>query len=310
MWTIEIEIRLKDDRVSADVTPSAQTITIRKQLPGWEDIDRWERSVLRFGFGLMRRLFRHGVEAYERELLEGWVHRDAQCQVQQRGSRPITLATAFGRIALSRKRVFCRRCGVWSVPLNDALGLRPGQGRTTRAFRELVCLCGSHQPYRLARRMMQRITQDADAISVKRIERILHREGEQLRKSEEHAGQEVAQRVVREFQDRNPPAPRDGILYLCLDSTFVRSHQGRNRWREGKVGYVCSEARAPTGRQGKQRVVDPHFVSSFEKIDVFTRRVYTAAIQHDYRSYSEVIVLGDGVQWIRRTRRHCFPRAR
>lgn len=223
----------------------------------------------------------------------------------------MTLATAFGKVRLDRQRLFCTRCRRWLTPLNEVLGLhQDGNGRTTRGFRELSCLCGAHQPYRHAHRMLSLITQDVAVSSAKQIERIVDQEGHRIRMDEAQRYEPTSARVLRDFQDRNPPPPRrEGTLYICVDGVWVRSHPGKRRWREGKVGFLCTDLREPVGCQGRQRVVDARYVSSFEPARCFADRVYVEGVRMGYGAYDKVIVLGDGARWIRALQRNSFPRA-
>ena len=89
----------------------------------------------------------------------------------------------------------------------------------------------------------------------------------------------------------------------------MRSSGGKRRWREGKVARICTEEREAVGRQGRQRVVDSRYVSSFKPAGVFSERVWVDAMRMGYGSHKQVIVLGDGARWIPSMRRRYFPKA-
>jgi hypothetical protein len=95
-----------------------------------------------------------------------------------------------------------------------------------------------------------------------------------------------------------------------MDGMLIRSTEGKGRWREGKVGLICTDDREPLGNQGRQRVPVKRYVSSFESSEVFGSWVYAQGIGMGMRDYAEVVVLGDGARWIRQVRKQCFRQSR
>jgi hypothetical protein len=94
---------------------------------------------------------------------------------------------------------------------------------------------------------------------------------------------------------------------VCLDGIFVRSSSGKNRFHEGKVGFICSDEREAIGRKGRKLVPRKTYVSSFENSYVLGGRVRSEALKFGLREYKEVFIIGDGARWIRKIREQYFP---
>ncbi len=307
MWTIQHTVRLQCDEVPGKVVD----ITVTEYMDEWPGLDDWEQKVRDLGFQAMRKMLAGGFLLREHALLRTWTHLDGDCRLIRRGRTPVTLTSTVGKVRINRQRLFCKRCKEWITPLNEELALhQPGNGRATRGFRELSCLCGSKQPYRHAQQMLGMITQDPKVTSMKQVQLVVGREGSRLRAAEDESYASVSSQIVTDVQDRNPlPEPLDGVLYIVADGIWVRSSGGKRRWREGKVARICTEEREAVGRQGRQRVVDSRYVSSFKPADVFSERVWVDAMRMGYGSHKQVIVLGDGARWIPSMRRRYFPKA-
>lgn len=307
MWRIQIDVKLVSD-VGTEQEEEVH-FQVEEELPGGiERVDQWEGDVRRIGFGVMRELFKRGIGLLEQKVLSRYVHKGKGCKVVKRGKLGFTLRTVFGKIHFRRHRVYCKTCGQWVTPLNGALGLHDQElGRATLGFRSLVSRCGVDPSYRLAQELIGEVTQDKDVVSVRQVESIVDAEGGRLRRQEEEERRRVSFDVIREIQDHRECGPRvEGKLYVCMDGILVRSSAGKGRWREGKVGLICTDEREPEGNQGRQRVPIKRYVSSVEPSEVFGSRVDAQAIQMGMRDYEEVVVLGDGARWIRQVRRQCF----
>ena len=306
MWTIQFSVRLQNDEEPDDVFE----IDVTEYMDEWPGLERWEGDVRDLGFRAMREMFAGGFLLRERTLLRTWTHLDDDCHLVRRGTLPVTLTSTVGKVRVDRQRLFCKRCKEWLTPLNEELGLhQTGNGRATRGFREMLCLCGSKQPYRQAQHMLGMITQEPKVTSMKQVHLTVGREGDRLRTAEDEKYTTVSSQLVRDVQDRNPlPDPIDGVLYIVVDGIWVRSYPGGGRWREGKVARICTEEREAVGRKGRQRVVDSRYVSSFKPVDVFSERVWVDAMRMGYGSRKQTIVLGDGARWIPSMRRRYFPK--
>jgi hypothetical protein len=317
---IKIEITLTND----EYTEEAEEIQVQieEHIPGgFQDLDKWESDVRRIGFQGIREMYKGGIELHEKHLLSEYTHKDKQCQTVKRGKLDFTLATAIGKVTFPRQRIFCKTCRKWVTPLNEALGLHEEDEtleRTSLALQQLSSLYAVNQPYRLAEKTVKDITQDPEVISHQQIKLIVDHQGDGLRQYEEQKRKHTSYAVIREIVDEvragQPSLPArsatyPGQFYVCLDGIFVRSHKGKGKWHEGKIGFLCTDEREPVGKKGRLRIPNKRYISSYENSAVLGSRVYAEAVQMGMLEYMEVIVLGDGARWIREVRKQCFPYA-
>ncbi|MFC1713805.1 UPF0236 family transposase-like protein [Candidatus Poribacteria bacterium] len=303
---VDITLTMEDDTEEE----RAVQVQIEESIPeGLQNLDVWEQNVRNMGFQTMRSLFRSGMELYEQEVLSGYEHKDKHCHVIRKGKLDFTLTTAMGKVRFSRKRMLCKTCGEWVTPINEALGLHDDEKeRATLGFKELSSLCATNQPYRKAMEMMMRITQDPEIVSHEQIRLMVKREGRRLRQQEEKDRKWSVFYLVRDLLDRPYHVPTgDGKLYVCLDGIFVRSSSGKNRFHEGKVGFICTDEREPVGCKGRKFIPKKIYISSFENSYVLGGRVRGEALKLGLREYKEVFIIGDGARWIRKIREQYFP---
>jgi hypothetical protein len=81
-------------------------------------------------------------------------------------------------------------------------------------------------------------------------------------------------------------------MYICLDGVFVRNNAGKDRFHEGKVGFIYTDERESAGN--RLRILNKRYVSSFEDSYVFGGRLRGEALRLAMRAYKEVFIIGDG----------------
>jgi len=316
MWKVNIEITISSD----DDTKEEKKIQVQieESIPnGFQNLDKWEQCVRNVGFKSMRELFKNGIGLHEEKVLSEYTHckeikndkhcYDKSCHMVRCGQREFTLKTAFGEVRFPRQRMFCKTCGKWLIPLNDALGLHDDENeKSTIGFKELSGLCSVNQPYRLAADMIRQVTQDPDIVSHEHVRQLVQEEGRLVRQMEEENRKDAVFCFIKSLQN-NPSGyhPYSGRMYICLDGVFVRSNSGKDRFHEGKVGFICTDARESAGN--RLRILNKRYVSSFEDSYVFGGRLRGEALRLAIRLYKEVFIIGDGARWIREIREQCFP---
>jgi hypothetical protein len=303
---IKIAITLTDDEYTEG---SRETqVEIEESIPeGFQNLDKWEQNVHQIGFKSMRELFICGIRLFEEKVLSEYTHKNEDCEIVKRGYRDFTLKTVMGELRFPRQRMFCKTCGEWVIPINEALGLHDEeQERATIGFKELSCLYAIHHPYRSAAEKMDQVTQDPQVVSHEQIRQIVQTEGRRVREREEEERKDAVFCFVKSIQNSPNRRPSyDGRLYVNMDGILVHSSSGKGRYHEGKVGFICTEEREPAGR--RVRVTRKRYVSSFQKSYVLGSRVRGEALKLGVRAYKKVFILGDGARWIRKVRELCFP---
>ena len=305
MWKVKVEITLTDDEYTEE--GKEIQVQIEESIPdGFQDLDQWESNVHNLGFRSMRELFKQGIELFEEKILSEYTHEDGNCQTERRGFREFTLRAVFGKVTFPRQRIYCKTCGEWVIPINEALGLHDDeQERATIGFKELSCLHAVHHPYRSAVEKIEQSTRDPQIVSHEQIRQIVQEEGRRVREREEEERKDAVFCFIKALQNGQFYRPHDGRFYICLDGILVRSSSGRGRYHEGKVGFICTDEREPAGRRLKIPI--KRYISSFESSYVLGGRVRGEALKMAIRLYREVFIIGDGARWIRKVRYLCFP---
>jgi hypothetical protein len=273
MWKVNVVITLS----SNDDTNENKEIQVQieESIPnGFQNLDKWEADVRKIGFRAMRELFKSGIKLFEDKILCSYRHKDKRCKLIRKGKQEFSIATLFGKVKFSRQRVLCKRCKKWLLPINEALGLHDDdKERATIGFKELSSLCSANQPYRQATQMVKQITYDQKVVSHEQVRQIVQTEGEKVRQVEEEDRKDAVFCFIKSLQN-NPYSRRKGYrgrFYVCLDGTFVRSNAGKNSFREGKVGFICTDKRESAGNRLKIPI--KRYVSSFEDSYVLGCRI-------------------------------------
>jgi hypothetical protein len=308
MWKVKVEITLTvtDDEYTQE--GRQMQVQIEESIPdGFQNLDQWESNVHNLGFRAMRELFKRGIELYEEKILSEYTHKDGDCQTQRRGFREFTLRTVFGKVTFPRQRIYCKTCGQWVIPINEALGLHDDeQERATIGFKELSCLYAIHHPYRSAAEKVEQSTRDPQIVSHEQIRQIVQAEGKGVRQHEEEERKDAVFCMVKSIQEHPNRKPSyNGRLYVNMDGILVHSSSGKGLYHEGKIGFICTDDREPAGR--RVRITRKRYVSSFENSYVLGGRVRGEALKLGIRAYKEAFILGDGARWIRKVREQCFP---
>jgi len=285
-------------------------VQIEECIPeGFQNLGKWEQDMRKIGFQAMRELFRGGIELYEEKILSEYKHKSKDCHLVKKGTRAFTLKTAVGTVKFLRQRMYCKTCGEWVIPINEALGLHDNeQERATIGFKELCCLYAIRKPYRLAAEEVKQVTHDPQSVSHEQIRQIVESEGVRVREREEEERKDAVFCFVKALQNGKYYKPiHNSSFYICLDGIFVRSSSGKNRYHEGKVGFICTDEREPAGR--RTTIPRKRYVSSFENSYVLGGRVRGEALRMAMRVHKHIFIIGDGARWIRKLWYLCFPEA-
>jgi hypothetical protein len=197
--------------------------------------------------------------------------------------------TLLGTIRPERAYFYCPSCGEGHVPLDHQLGL--GADSLSGGLEEAICMLAPYMPLeevadKLQRLMMVEVDDNTIQRSVIRVGSAMQAQQEQHMEQAWQAGEPPAMEVAQ------PPER----LYISVDGTKVHLREG---WREVKVAalYETTAIPQPDGTTDI-RAVDITYVVSFEKAETFARYVYLEAARRGLHQAGEVIVLGDGAEWI------------
>jgi uncharacterized protein UPF0236 len=211
------------------------------------------------------------------------------------GYRTKEVQTLVGWIRVRRAYYWCAGCGHGWCPLDARLGL--GRASHSAGVRRAIGRLGALLPFAQAADALAEVAGVQTAASTVRVvtEAIgTRREAE------------LAEAVEQAWRDGVPPAegPVPARLYVAMDGVRIVAAGGEGK--EAKVGVVRPEHHTPTGD------LDPaaaSYVASFASAEAFGQRLALEAHRRGSERAAEVVVLGDGAEWIWNLAAEHFPDA-
>lgn len=204
------------------------------------------------------------------------------------------VGTLYGPVAAWRAYYHCGHCRTGQAPWDREQGL--SRLLWTPGVKALVAEAAGRLPYGEAVHMLQRFT--GLVVEESCAERIVAQVAGRLREREQalmrsYDGGEIQPLVSV------PPAR----LYVSMDGTTAHLEGG---WHEVKTGVVY-EAR--TGAEGLDECCQARYLAASEPAAVVGERLYLTAAQAGAEQAAQVVVLGDGAEWIWNLARHHYPDA-
>lgn len=233
-------------------------------------------------------------------------------RMESKGGRPKELLTILGPVNYSRSLFQCPTCHTTRYPGDEQLDVV----QTTRSpgLRRMMARAGSRAPFKEGSQDLK-IYADID-VSPKDVERVAERIGADI---------EVWSQLERETLLReNRPIPLKKTIpffYLSYDGTGVpmtptqlegrqgKQPDGSAKTREAKLGCVFTQT--ATNKDGFP-IRDPEsttFVGQIETAEDFGYRIYAEAVRRGLEDAQQVVILGDGAEWIRTLTEMHFPGA-
>ena len=216
---------------------------------------------------------------------------DATCE----GYRTKEVQTLVGWIRVRRAYYWCADCGRGWCPLDAALGL--GRASHSAGVRRAIGRLGALLPFAQAAATLAEVAGvQTSASTVRAVTEAIGTRREE----------EVEDAVKRAWQDGVPPVagPVPARLYVAMDGVRILEVGGEGK--EAKVGVVRPEYRTPAGD------LDPapaSYVASFAPAAEFGPRLALEAHRRGLERAAEVVVLGDGAEWIWNLAAEHFPDA-
>ena len=211
-----------------------------------------------------------------------------------------------GEARASRAYYHCRACGKGQAPWDRLQGL-DRQVFTPALKGRITELC-ARLPYREAKEVLERFSGLALAEST--LEGVTTAVGQRLREAED-------ERVCRLFEHGRHPSADPFLarvlkqrLYLSIDA--AKAHTDGN-WHDIKVAACYRGVSEEPGLSGEgvascQRdgAGETRYLAVQEEAEAFGRRLYTWALALGCERARELVVLGDGAEWIWKLVRHHF----
>jgi len=197
--------------------------------------------------------------------------------------------TLLGTIRPERAYFHCAPCRQGQVPLDHQLGL--GGDSLSGGLEEALCLLAAHMPLEVVVDTLQRLL--LVQIDDNTVQRTALRVGSVLVAEQEQRAERAWRRSEPPKMEVDEPPER---LYIAVDGTTAHLQEG---WKEVKVAAIYETEPVPEPKGTLQiRAVRISYVVSFEDAQTFARYVYLEAARRGFHHAREIVVLGDGAEWI------------
>jgi hypothetical protein len=211
------------------------------------------------------------------------------------GYRRKEVQTLVGWIEVRRAYYWCAACGRGWCPLDATLGV--GRDSHRPGVRRALSRLGARLPFVQAADTLAEVAGlQTSASTVRAVTAAVGARREA----------ELADAATTAWRDGLPPtdAPAPARLYVAMDGVRIMGEDGEGK--EAKVGVVRPEHR-PAG--GNLAPAAASYAASFAPAAVFGQRLALEAHRRGLEAAAEVVVLGDGAEWIWNLAAEHFPAA-
>lgn len=221
--------------------------------------------------------------------------------------RPAQLRTLFGQMQVKRAYYLCSACHQGYFPLDKQLGLRPNA--LSAELERLSAMTGALLPFGKGRDLFEALT--LISLSDQTLDKATRAYGRAARQREQ-AWQETAF-DEEELQRRQREVRQPLRLYGAIDATKVHTRNaGEYPWRDLKVGaWFEARGRPPKTPDGQWRIQaeNIHYYADICPAAAFGSLLWATGVQHHAQLARELIILGDGAEWIWNLVAEHFPKA-
>jgi len=231
--------------------------------------------------------------------------------MESKGLRAKEFLTILGPLTYRRSMFQCPGCKSTRYPGDKELDV-VGTGRSP-GLRRMMARAGSKSTFKEGRDDLK--VYAGIRVSAKDLERVAEGIGEEMEKWSKKERQETPGREETQSPKTIP------TLYVCYDGTGVpmtrtelygrkgKQADGSARTREVKLGCVFTQT--TTDKKGFP-LRDPDsttFVGAIEPAEAFGWRIYAEALRRGLWNADQVVVLGDGAEWVKNLADMHFPEA-
>ena len=220
------------------------------------------------------------------------------------------LLTLLGTVHYERAYYLCAQCHQGTYPLDERLGLRPGE--ISAELESLLGMTGALMTFAKGSDLFTRLT--LVDISPQSMDKATQNMGAEVTGLEQEWRQASEDGLALTRQERAPKDERR--LYGTLDATKVHTRERENAedkgWRDLKVGaWFESDAPPPEGPQEDWDVKARNltYYCDFAEAKEFGKLLWATGIQREALRAKELVFLGDAAEWIWNLVHEHFPHA-
>lgn len=221
--------------------------------------------------------------------------------------RTACLHTLFGPLQAKRAYYLCPTCHQGTSPLDGQLGLRPNA--LSAELTRLAAMTGVQLPFEIGRDLLETLT--LVSVSDQAMGKATRQVGERVMEAEiawaKNATDETF--LLQRQRERRRPLR----LYGAIDATKVHIRDNaEHRWRDLKIGaWFEASGQPPTTPDGQWSIQakNIHYYTDICSATEFGNLVWNSGVAHDAQLAYELVMLGDGADWIWNLVAALFPHA-
>lgn len=221
--------------------------------------------------------------------------------------REATLLTIVGQVSYRRAYYVCGQCHKGYYPLDDQLGLRPGE--LSAELESLTAMTGVQLPFQKSSQLFEELT--LVSVSDHSVAKAAQAMGGEVQELE---AEWVAQSEDEDWlQEQERLAERPQRLYGALDAAKVHVRgEKEHPWRDMKIGVWFTTTAAPPQAPDEEwdiQATDLSYYCDINQAQAFGKLLWATGCQRQAQLAQELIFLGDGAEWIWNLVQEHYPEA-
>lgn len=220
------------------------------------------------------------------------------------------ILSMFGHMPISRDELFCRRCHKGYGVIDKIIGIY-GDHRITKGMTETIAYMAQLAPsFERASEAIKKLLKLE--VSAKQIQILSEEVGKEVFEKDKTEAKEAFERPEEAAPQELPINRKAGRLYILTDGSQVNTRledENGSTWKEMKLGLIFSDRDVIKRSDESHIITAKEYVSYFGSVSEFKKFVFAAAARAGYGKLEEVVVVGDGAQWIWNMCEELFPDA-
>jgi hypothetical protein len=220
------------------------------------------------------------------------------------------ILSMFGYIPILRDELFCRRCHEGYGVIDKILEI-DGRHRITKGLTEAITYMAQLVPsFERASAALEKLLKIE--VSATQIQIISEEVGKKVFEKEIAKAKKAYEKPEVAAPQALPKDRKDGRLYILTDGLQVNTRieaENGTTWKEMKLGLIFCDKDLIKRSSESHIITKKEYVSYFGSVSEFKKLVFAAAARAGYGKLKEVVVVGDGAQWIWNMCEELFPDA-
>ena len=220
------------------------------------------------------------------------------------------ILTVYGYIDVTRDILFCRRCHKCHGVLDKELEIY-GEHRITKGVTEIISYVAQLVPsFERASEAISKLLKIQ--VSAPQIQIVSEEVGKKVFEKQMEESREAFEKPEKAAPAEVPAYRKEGRLYIITDGSQINTRvedENGSTWKEMKLGLIFWDKDVIKRSDGSHIIAKKEYVSYFGSVEEFKKVVFAAAAKAGYGKIREVVVIGDGAQWIWNMCEEIFPDA-